>query len=439
MRKLILVVFCTIVTLLQAQTIEQAKNMLSNGELPQAEKALKKLATRKNAEANLLLGQLYLKNYRFDEAEEYFKTFKSLSEKAKKPITEYEKEIQQASTGTQMMLGIADIAIIDTFVVDKRSFLQAYKLGTDAGYLFWYNDFFQKQGENWGTVYMTELENYLLYSENGKIYSSTYQLDNWSVPNLLPASVNGKGINNYPFLCTDGITLYFSSTGDNSLGGYDIFVTRYDADKNDYLQPDNVGMPFNSPYNDYMMAIDELNNLGWFASDRYQPEGKVCIYVFIPDENKTIYDIDSYDENQLIRLARITSYKESWKGHETQVKEALARLNKVRSESGKVQQKKQADFYLVINDETIYTTLDNFQSPTARKKASEWMEKQKRYSALQQALNEARDQYAQASAKQKKSMALSILDQEKRIRELETDIEQTEMLIRNTELKELTK
>ena len=188
-----------------------------------------------------------------------------------------------------------------------------------------------------------------------------------------------------------------------------------------------------------MMAIDELNNLGWFASDRYQPEGKVCVYVFIPDENRTIYDIDSYDENQLIRLARIASYKESWKGHEVQVKEALARLNKVRSESGKVQQKKQADFYLVINDETIYTTLSDFQSPTARKKASEWMEKQKRYSALQQALNEARNQYAQASAKQKKSMSLSILDQEKRIRELETDIEQTETLIRNTELKELTK
>ena len=27
--------------------------------------------------------------------------------------------------------------------------------------------------------------------------------------------------------------------------------------------------------------ITEFNDLGWFASDRYQPEGKVCIYVFI--------------------------------------------------------------------------------------------------------------------------------------------------------------
>ena len=41
-----------------------------------------------------------------------------------------------------------------------------------------------------------------------------------------------------------------------------------------YLAPENVGMPFNSPYNDYMYVIDEFNNLGWFASDRYQPEDK---------------------------------------------------------------------------------------------------------------------------------------------------------------------
>ena len=32
-----------------------------------------------------------------------------------------------------------------------------------------------------------------------------------------------------------------------------------------YLVPENVGMPFNSPYNDYMYVIDEYNNLGWFA------------------------------------------------------------------------------------------------------------------------------------------------------------------------------
>ena len=36
------------------------------------------------------------------------------------------------------------------------------------------------------------------------------------------------------------------------MGGYDIFVTRYNSDTDNYLNPENVGMPFNSPFNDYM-------------------------------------------------------------------------------------------------------------------------------------------------------------------------------------------
>lgn len=45
-----------------------------------------------------------------------------------------------------------------------------------------------------------------------------------------------------------------------------------------------------------MYVIDEFNNLGWFASDRYQPEGKVCVYVFIPASSKQVYNYESMDK-----------------------------------------------------------------------------------------------------------------------------------------------
>ena len=48
--------------------------------------------------------------------------------------------------------------------------------------------------------------------------------------------------------------------------------------------PDNYGLPYNSTANDYFLAIDERNNLGWLISDRYQPEDKVCIYIFVPNK-----------------------------------------------------------------------------------------------------------------------------------------------------------
>ena len=93
----------------------------------------------------------------------------------------------------------------------------------------------------------------------------------------------------------DGVTLYFANNGENSLGGYDIFMTRRsdgDGEGKEYFQPQNVGMPYNSPFNDFMMAIDEASGLGWWATDRNQIPGKVTVYVFIPSQMRVNVEPD---------------------------------------------------------------------------------------------------------------------------------------------------
>ena len=103
--------------------------------------------------------------------------------------------------------------------------------------------------------------------------------------------LDGDDAQNYPFMLSDGITLYYAAVGVESFGGYDIFVTRYDMDEKKFLYPENLGMPFNSPANDYMLAIDEFNQLRWFFSDRNQTENKVCIYIFIKNDIRKEYEI----------------------------------------------------------------------------------------------------------------------------------------------------
>ena len=55
-----------------------------------------------------------------------------------------------------------------------------------------------------------------------QLYSRIRLLDGWSEPEPL-MSLNEQGNVNYPFLMSDGITLYYASDGEGSLGGYDIF------------------------------------------------------------------------------------------------------------------------------------------------------------------------------------------------------------------------
>ena len=159
-------------------------------------------------------------------------------------------------------------------------------------------------------------------------------------------------------------------------GGYDIFITRYNSDDNTYFRPDNIGMPFNSPYNDYMYAVDDFNNLGWFASDRRQPEGKVCIYVFVPNETKDVYDYETTEPEALAELAMLKEIQKTWSdaGKVRIAKQQLAQIM-----YGEEEQKQRHDFYFVIDDNAVYHFLSDFRSAEARKMFQSLQQKEKRF------------------------------------------------------------
>ena len=118
----------------------------------------------------------------------------------------------------------------------------------------------------------------------------------WEAPARLftRADIFGDGIGgalSAPMLMADGVTVYFAADGPASLGGLDIFMARRNADG--FLQPTNVGMPYNSPADDYMMVIDEAAGLGWWATNRNAAEGEVTIYIFAPSEMRVNYPADT--------------------------------------------------------------------------------------------------------------------------------------------------
>ena len=144
-----------------------------------------------------------------------------------------------------MLKGIEEVCIIDSIVVDKDRFLEAYKISPESGKLFTYNDFFQNKEEIEATVYETELGNKIYYGErqpDGKlsILARNKMQGEWSKGSLLPGSINDSINANYPYVLTDGATIYYAADGENSIGGYDIFVTRYNTNTNTYLTPENV-------------------------------------------------------------------------------------------------------------------------------------------------------------------------------------------------------
>jgi len=94
--------------------------------------------------------------------------------------------------------------------------------------------------------------------------------DKWSTPVSLNSNVNTKFDEESPYIHQDG-TLYFSSKGHNSIGGYDIFSAKGISDTK-FEKAENLGMPVNSVEDDVFYFVTSDNKRAFFMSKR--PEGK---------------------------------------------------------------------------------------------------------------------------------------------------------------------
>ena len=236
---------------------------------------------------------------------------------------------------------------------------------------------------------------------------------------------------NYPFMLADGVTLYYAAKTEEGLGGYDIYMSRYDVDNHAFLAPENVGMPFNSPANDYLLCIDEYNNLGWFVTDRNQPADSACIYVFIPSETRRVYTEEAVGTEGLRNRARIHSLRDTWEKKD-EVAQAQTRLKGLREHENK--EARAHDFDFILNDTHIYTTADDFKNPQAKQQITFWAETQNDLRNTEAQLEALRLQFATATNAQKQQLAPQVRILEGKVEQLTEDLKKQAKQIRQLEL-----
>ncbi len=98
----------------------------------------------------------------------------------------------------------------------------------------------------------------------------------WDVPVNLGPDVNSAEDEGGIFLAPDGKTLFFSSNGMNSMGGYDLFKTVNENGK--WSKPVNLGYPINTLDNDMSLTLSVDAQTGYFTSDRKGGLGDLDLY-----------------------------------------------------------------------------------------------------------------------------------------------------------------
>lgn len=353
---------------------------------------------------------------------------------------------------TQMLDHVEKVMVIDSIAIDKDSFLKAYRLRASAGNILSGDEVSRLLGPTKipaefvgdpDTGFTNEFRDYMIWSQRDttgfyRLAESSRLMDGtWSTPQFTPSVLNfGEEPEDemepvredalYPFMLDDGQTLYYASDNPQSLGGLDIFIATKDPSDGQFLIPGNIGLPFNSEYDDYMMAIDPETGVGWWATDRNQLEDLVTIYIYALTDERVNVDPD---DELLADYATLVNW--SSRLDERALKER-DRLKKEIATITKPDNRK-ADFNLPMPGGKVYRFYSDFKNMKAAAMMQSYLRDEATLNNKKEELKRLRNEYY----KSRKNPSLSgrILELENSIRQEETQLRQQRSKIYETESK----
>lgn len=366
-------------------------------------------------------------NYDFEKARDAYSRYAARQRKARKEIDpELDILLTRLDNAERQLERVQDIVIIDSIAVRASDFFRNIRIPASAGYLLPSTEIPFAKGRGAASMAFTpESQSVMLWAEPDstgtfRIMESLRLADgSYATPVMASDILNAGGDVDFPVLCADGLTLYFSGDGDNSIGGYDIFETVRDARTGEYLPPSNVGMPFNSPYDDFLLVTDEENGVGWWATDRNCLGDYITLYVYMLPEMRKNYE---GDDEQRISRARIDDYHATWTNHDSsdsddddELSQPAAAAPDYASLAAEIrritpgQRPKADEFYLPVKGGRVYTRYDQLPDAGSRAAVKSYNDALAKFNAQQQALDDDRRKYDKS---RDKSLGLRILQQE---------------------------
>ena len=148
------------------------------------------------------------------------------------------------------------------------------------------------------------------------IYVTEHGDSLWTVPSLINEHLTSAADEVYPMISQEGKSLYFASQGLYGVGGYDLYVSEWDEDIGDWSVPVNMGFPYSSPANDFLLAGSEDGRYTLFASDRDCTSDSVWVYVLESDNMPVRSEMTDPDELKELALMDVRTGVDGKNGRE---------------------------------------------------------------------------------------------------------------------------
>ena len=268
-----------------------------------------------NVDSLLFVGDSLRSLYRFEESLLFYEDALDLALADTLATADHIRERISCSENGRNLMALTDTPVVEAkHRFSLKDFYLYYPL-PDKSWRRTPNQLDTLGGRFSQAVYYPEGASQIYYSSadttSVRSIRVTRDLDTlWTTPALLGGASFSVSNEIYPMLSPDGKSLYFSSNGLYGVGGYDIYVSKWDDAKEEWGSPMNVGFPYSSPADDFLYTTSEDGRYTVFASNRGCSADSVWVYVLKyqdvpvrkevtdPSELKKIADLDpvGYEE-----------------------------------------------------------------------------------------------------------------------------------------------
>ena len=185
--------------------------------------------------------------------------------------------------------------------------------------------------ENERTVFWSSADNEGIRN----VYTSTLRDSIWTLPSLLNEQLTSASDEIYPMLSPDGKSLFFSSAGLYGVGGYDIYVSRWNNETNDWAAPVNLGFPYSSPADDFLYIDTEDGHYSVFASNRGCSADSVWVYALEFDNVPVRHAVSDHEElasiAELLPSSGFNGSRSGIQTHGPEMQEYIQKLTDLRN------------------------------------------------------------------------------------------------------------
>ena len=399
-------------------------------------------------EGHYYIGRAYQNDYEYELARQSFEKYLKTT-KTHKFEEECNKAIEQCNICIPLASKVFRVRVIDKYRVTPDSLLAVYNPSREVGQVVKNSAFFESNIDPDGILFRTERGDAVYFSMTSgdsdnpseSLYKMERLLDGWGDATLLSGLQTTRDdgvpvVDKTPVMMTDGITLYFASNRPGGMGGMDIYRTTYDADNRSFTEPVNLGVPFNSPADDYLFVADEFRERAWVASTRETHGDSVMVYEILWDNTVIRSFAQSTEEIKTAAALNIDEALAGLRDHNPAMPVTnIASREVSESQSAHSVANEKPKFSFVVCDSLTYTQWEHFRSDEARAEYEKSFQMQSQRDSLMKVMSAGRKEFLTLKTNEERNAKIAeILRVERSIYSIEDELAVQGDKVRNLEM-----